>query len=179
MWVRTWVHDIGNYSYQDIDTKITDIYPFLASETAFENKSKLVNFASFVKNNFVTQSYDITDISITEEKNGYHIIKTTGILKRMVGKKEDSLSGLKYTYKLTCFARNGQIWIKNMETYVTEQEKDITIQKRLDKNDFVTFDTKTNEQSIQKQLDAKNQTSTEFNQKPEGQPSQPPALQAK
>lgn len=155
MWAKTWVYDIGNYSYQDIDTKVADIYPFLASETAFDNKAKLVDFADFVKNNFVTQSYDISDIKIHEEGD-YHIIETVGTLKRTIGKREDDLSGLKYTYKLTCFARNGQIWIKNMETYITDKEKDVNLQKNLDNNSFVSFDTKTRDKAIEKQLQETN-----------------------
>ncbi len=156
MWGKTWITDIGNYSYEDIDQKVSDIYPFLASETAFENKSKLIDFATFVKNNFVTQSYDITDIKVKKLDNDFVSIETVGTLKRHIGKREDDLSGLKYSYKLICFARNGQIWIKHMETYITEQEKDVNLQKRLDKNDFVNFDTKTRAKAIEKELAEKN-----------------------
>lgn len=168
MWARTWIKDLGNYSYENIDQKIKDIYPFLDGATAFENKSKLLEFASFVKNNFVTQSYDIEDIKVTEANDGYMIVETVGTLKRQIGKKEDELSGLKYTYKLICFARNGQIWIKNMETYITEQQKSVTLQKKLDQNSFVNFDTNTKAKSIEAELkhQSEEQRRIEFIDKP-------------
>lgn len=153
MWTKLWVQEISSFSYEDINEKMDSIMDFLDPATAYKNKSELLKFVDFAKENFVTQKFDIEDFSISDtSKPGYKEIKWTGKLSRKIGLKDDPLTGLKYSYVFTCFTRNGQIYIHSM-TLQRENMDERKTREALKANQFINYEVyqKSDEKSKKKE----------------------------
>lgn len=140
MWTKIWVEEMSNFSHKDVRERVSNVMDFLAPATAYKNKADLLEFVDFVEDNFVSQKFSPETFTIEEtDKKGYFDIEWTGKLTREIGLKENSLAGLRYTYTFTCFTRNGQIYINNVELSQTDG-KDSKTKKRLKENRFVNYE---------------------------------------
>lgn len=139
MWGRIWMDQLANYSYKDIDQRIKYIEPFLATSTMFKNKAKLKELSAFVRQNFLTQEFKTTDISIKKLSKGFVKIIAKGTIYRTVGLKKDKINGIPYTYEIVAFTRNGQVYIKNVKSFITTV-RDSSIERKLKNNPYVDFD---------------------------------------
>lgn len=139
MWGRIWMDQLANYSYKDIDERIKYIEPFLASATMFKNKAKLKELSSFVRQNFLTQTFKTKDVSIKKLAKGYVKIIAKGTIYRTVGLKKDKINGIPYTYEIIAYTRNGQVYIKNVKSFITTV-RDGSIERKLKNNPYVNFD---------------------------------------
>lgn len=139
MWVKVWVQDIANFSYQNIEEKFNNIYPFLDKDTAFKSKQDIQRFIEFVKTNYVQQKFKISDIVVKKLNKQYVKVIVYGTVYRKIGGAEDSLNGLKYAYEFITYVRNGQIYIKSIKTsfYALSDVKQKNI---LNNNKYVNFD---------------------------------------
>jgi len=139
MWGRIWMDQLANYSYKDIDERIKYIEPFLAKSTMFKNKAKLKELASFVRQNFLTQTFKTKDLSVKKLRKGYVKVTARGTIYRTVGLKKDKINGIPYTYEIIAFTRNGQVYIKNVKSFITTV-RDSSIERKLKNNPYVNFD---------------------------------------
>jgi len=139
MWGKVWVQDIANFSYQNIRQKYENIYPFLDQQTIYKSKAELLKFIDFVENNFVTQTFKIQDISTKKVPGGYVKIIIRGTVNRKIGGTKDRLNGMRYSYEFLTYVKNGQIYIKSIQTaffaLFDKQQRD-----KLKDNKFVNFD---------------------------------------
>ena len=139
MWTKVWIKDIATFSYKDIRSRYDGLYPFLDTETAFKSKSEMLKFIDFVETNFVTQKFDLKDMTLKKLKGGYVKIVAHGSIKRSIGKEKDKLSGMRYAYEFISYVRNGQIYINSLTSsfygLVDTREKE-----KLKANKFVNFD---------------------------------------
>jgi len=138
MWGKIWIEEIANFSYKNVRKRSEDIFPYLDPQTAFENKSKIMKFVTFVENNFVTQKFIVQDIFIEDLPNGYKRIKAEGTIKRKIGKKQDKLDGFPYAYELITFVRNGQIYINSIKAFISDPASPIN-KKRLNSINSVNY----------------------------------------
>jgi len=138
MWGRVWFQNIGNFSYKNVRKRADGIIPFLDPQTAFENKSKILKFVDFVETNFITQDFEIIDIFIEDLPNGYKKLTAQGFIKRTIGKKNDNLNGLPFSYELILFVRNGQIFINSIVSFLSDPA-DPNTRKKLIKIDSVNY----------------------------------------
>lgn len=140
MWTKIWVKEMANFSHKDVRERTSNVIDFLAPKTAYKNKAQLLEFVDFVEENFVSQEFSPNDFEFNKtDKEGYYEVKWSGRLKRQIGLKSTPLTGLKYTYIFTCFARNGQIYIHNVNLERTD-DKDVKIQRLLESNEFVNYE---------------------------------------
>ena len=116
MWSRIWIESLANFSYKDIRKKYKEVYPFLDPQTAFKNKTELLKFIDFVEQNFITQKFKITRMDTKRLQGGYVQVKVIGKLTRIIGNKEDELSGIDYIYTITAYTKNGQIYINSIKS---------------------------------------------------------------
>ena len=166
MWTKIWVEELANFSHEDVRERVLNIMDFLDPTTAYKNKASLLEFVNFVEENFVSQEFSAEDFKITKTNSkGYYEIKWSGKLEREIGTKKNSLSGLRYTYVFTCFTRNGQIYINNLELYRTDRADGKT-KKLLKNNKFVNYDIYMSEKQLKKeQKEQKKQKKGESNEK--------------
>ena len=139
MWGRIWMDQLANYSYKDIEERIKYIEPFLSASTMFKNKAKLKELSSFVRQNFLTQTFKTKEVDVKKLPRGFVKIIAKGTIYRTVGLKEDKINGIPYTYEIIAFTRNGQVYIKNVKSFITTV-KDVNIEKKLKSNPYVDFD---------------------------------------
>ncbi len=130
MWTRLWIESLANFSYLNVEKRVSDIYPYLAPETAFKNKSNLLTFISAMKQNYVTQKYNIQDIFISNEPKGFKKIVVYGKIYRTIGGKKDTVYGSNYVYEIIAFVRNGQVYIKNLNAHLATI-KDSNLKQKL------------------------------------------------
>lgn len=139
MWIKVWVTEAGNFSYKDVRKRTEDLFPFLDPQTAFENKSKLQEFADFVEENYITQEFKLDDIKVEKTStDGYTKVIALGTIHRTIGTKKDELNGFKYSYEFIVFVRNGQIYINSMKSLMTNPAE-TPVAKKLEANEFVEF----------------------------------------
>lgn len=139
MWTRVWIQDIASFSYKDLRDRYESIYPFLDPETAFKSKSEMVKFIDFVEANFVTQKFDLKDMTITKLSGGYMKIVAYGTIKRSIGKEKDKLSGMRYAYEFVTYVRNGQVYINSISSSFYGLV-DVREKEKLKANKFVNFE---------------------------------------
>jgi len=139
MWGRIWFEQLTNFSYKNIDEKIKYIEPFLNKQTIFKNKSDLKEMAQDIKTNFITQKFKISKYEIKRLKKGYVEIKAKGKLYKRVGLRKDKLNGIPFEYKIIAYTKNGQVYIKSLDSYIIKI-KDTDVEKKLEKNPYVNFD---------------------------------------
>ena len=139
MWGRIWFDQLTNFSYKNIDEKIKYIEPFLNEQTIFKSKTDLTELAQAIKTNFITQKFKIRKYEVIRLKKGYVKIKATGKLYRKVGLRKDKLDGIPFEYVIIAYTRNGQVYIKNLDSYIIKI-KDADTTKKLEENPYVNFD---------------------------------------
>lgn len=139
MWTRVWIENIASFSYKDLRDRYNGLYPFLDPQTAFKSKSEMLKFIDFVESNFVTQKFDLKDMSIKKLKNGYVQITAYGSIKRSIGKQTDNLSGMRYAYEFVTYVRNGQVYINSISSSFYGLV-DVREKEKLKANKFVNFE---------------------------------------
>lgn len=139
MWVDIWVKLIGTFSYKDIEQKYDAIMPFIDTQTAFKNKSEIMRFIDFVQKNFITQRFSTETIKVDKVAGGYYKITAFGTINRQIGDTDDQINGLRYSYTFLCYVRNGQIYIKSINSAFFGLG-DSESRKQLKLNQFVHFD---------------------------------------
>jgi hypothetical protein len=154
MWSKVWVEEFANYSYKDIRKRVNIIMEFLAPETIFKNKQKMLEFVNFVEENFITQKFIPNNYTFMElKKKGFYSITWTGKISRKIGSQEDGLSNSNYAYEFICYVRNGQVYIYNLNTYF------IGNKSKLKNNSYINFDIK----KIEETNKLKNKEKKEYN----------------
>jgi len=144
MWGQIWFDQLTNFSYKNIDEKIKYIEPFLDNQTIFKNKTSLTELATSIKANFITQKFNIHKYEIIRLKKGYVKIKASGKLYRHIGLRKDKLNGIPFVYTIISYTKNGQVYIKNLDSYI-QKGRDLALEKRLKSNPYVNFDEVINE----------------------------------
>ncbi|MFL1706546.1 TraE/TraK family type IV conjugative transfer system protein [Campylobacter sp. MOP7] len=139
MWAKVWVQSIGTFSYTNVDKQFNDIMPFLDAQTAYKNKADIMKFLEFVKTNFITQRFNVENIKVDQVAGGYFKVTAFGTINRQVGKAEDQLNGMRYSYTFLCYVRNGHIYIQSISSAFFGLN-DSNARKQLKMNQFVHFD---------------------------------------
>lgn len=139
MWSRIWVQQIGSFSYKDIDGKYEAIMPFIDPQTAYKSKSDIMSFIKFIKTNFITQEFKLNDIKVERVSGNYYKVTAFGTINRMIGQSADQLNGMRYAYTFLCYVRNGNIYIKSINSSFFGLN-DVRTQEQLKFNKFVHFD---------------------------------------
>ena len=139
MWGQIWFDQLANFSYKNIDEKIKYIEPFLDRQTIFKNKTDLKELAESIKTNFITQSFKIEDYNIRRLARGFVEVSAKGKLFRQVGLRSDKLSGIPFTYKIVAYTRNGQVYIKSLDSYISDI-REANVKRQLEKNPYVNFE---------------------------------------
>lgn len=138
MWSKVWITELANFSYKDVREKVENIMSFLAPETVYENKAKLLEFIEFIEANFITQSFKPDNYTFKElSKKGFYSISWEGFLHREIGMKNDPLSDLKYKYEFVTYVKNGQIYIHSLRTDFANL-KDVT--HKIKDNEFINYE---------------------------------------
>ena len=156
MWGQIWFDQLTNFSYKNIDERIKYIEPFLDKQTVFKNKTSLTELAESIKSNFITQKFNIAEYEVVRLKKGYVKIIAKGKLYRNIGLRKDKLNGIPFVYTIISYTKNGQVYIKNLDSYI-EKGRNVKLEKRLKNNPYVNFDEviQENKDAIQKARDAK------------------------
>ena len=139
MWTKVWVQEIASFSYKDLRDRYNALYPFLDPQTAYKSKSEMIKFIDFVESNFITQKFDLKDLSIKKLKGGYVKITAHGSIKRSIGKEKDRLSGMRYAYDFITYVRNGQVYINSINSSFYGLV-DVREKEKLKANKFVNFE---------------------------------------
>jgi len=139
MWGRVWLQELTNFNYKNIDEKIKFIAPFLTDKTVFKNKASLKELVQTIKENFVSQKFKIEKYRIKHLKKGYVKIIADGKLYRTVGLRKDKLNGVPFRYEIIAYTRNGQVYIKSLDSYI-KQASEGDNRRKLEKNPYVNFD---------------------------------------
>ena len=121
MWSRIWV------------------MPFIDAQTAYKSKSDILSFIKFVKANFITQEFKLNDIKVERVSGNYYKVTAFGTINRMIGQSEDQLNGMRYAYTFLCYVRNGNIYIKSINSSFFGLN-DVKTQEQLKFNKFVHFE---------------------------------------
>lgn len=139
MWAKVWTQDVSNFSYKDIEEKYTNLYPFLDANTAHKSKSDILNFISFVKENFIQQKFSVNNVVVKTVEDGFVRITVYGNIYRKIGDSVDELNGMKYSYEYLTYVKNGQIYIKSLKTsfYSLNDKRE---RDKLKNNSYVNFD---------------------------------------
>ena len=139
MWSRIWVQQIGSFSYKDVDGRYESLMPFIDAQTAYKSKSDILSFIKFVKANFITQEFKLNDIKVERVSGNYYKVTAFGTINRMIGQSEDQLNGMRYAYTFLCYVRNGNIYIKSINSSFFGLN-DVKTQEQLKFNKFVHFE---------------------------------------
>lgn len=139
MWGRVWFDQISNFSYKNVEERLKFIEPFLSRKTMFESKAQLDSLVRNVKENFITQTFEIKDYSVERLKKGYVEIKATGQLHRKVGLRQDELSGIDFGYSIIAYTKHGNVLIKSIKSFV-DNTNDSKTRKLLKDNQYIDFE---------------------------------------
>jgi len=139
MWGRIWFDQLTTFSYKNIDEKIKYIEPFLDEQTIFKSKADLKEMAQDIKTNFITQEFRINKYQVARLPKGYVEIRAKGKLNKKIGLKKDKLYGIPFEYVIVAYTRNGQVYIKSLDSYIIKI-KDDNVARKLKNNPYVNFD---------------------------------------
>jgi len=139
MWGRVWFEQISNFSYKNVEERLAFIEPFLDKKTMFQSKSQLDSLVRNVKENFITQTFEIKDYTVDRLKKGYVEIKATGKLYRKVGLRQDELSGINFGYSIIAYTKHGNVLIKSIKSFV-DNTNDSKTRRMLEDNKYIDFD---------------------------------------
>jgi len=101
---------IGNFSYKNIDAVIKELVKFYSANIQHERYSYLLNLSSFIKSNYITQSFNVQKIDVHARRDGSVEAYVYGLISRKIGGNGD-IKNFPYLYHIVMRVINGNIYI--------------------------------------------------------------------